>query len=223
MWLRQLWIEEKKHCLPGCCLEVISPEQEGRTSARWDHCAQGHSSQAFLELMSEAWDKQAAEPRKQARGYSIFIFWGGWLKQPQKSSRQGQQIWTSDVDLSGWKHSCGEQYLLQTSSMQVGLLVQLGQQTAMKNLRKIFLTCYSKSITSVTHPHLLVPQVLQVDCFDPHQSAGFCPPPSSPADKLVCGSQQSRVLPEADHSTCFINSNSWHLLPFPTCMSGWVL
>lgn len=76
-------------------------------------------------------------------------------RQSQKSSRWGQQNWSSDVDLSGWKHSCGEQCLLQTTSVQVRLVVQLGQQTARKTPR----WC-SKSITSFTHADLhLVPEV----------------------------------------------------------------
>lgn len=63
--------------------------------------------------------------------------------------------------------SCGEQCLLQTTSVQVGLLLQLGEQTSRKTLRKIFLTCYSEFITSFTHPDLpLGPQILQVDCSD---------------------------------------------------------
>lgn len=82
--------------------------------------------------------------------------------------------------------SCGEQCLLQPTSVPVDLLVQLGQQTARKTLRKMFLTCCSKSITGFTHLDLpLVPEVLQVNWFDSPQLSN--PPPSLPAMNWCVG------------------------------------
>lgn len=119
---------------------------------------------------------------------TAFLFFEGVVVdkgQSQQASRWGQQNWTNAVDLDGetllWRAVSSPNHL-----SAGGLASAAWPTDCWETLRKMFLTCCSKSITGFTHPDLpLVPEVLQVNCFDSLQVSN--PPPSLPAISWYVG------------------------------------